>query len=124
MNLRSVLLLIGAVVLATGAVASILGGVGEVGYLQCIGNSGTSCTSTGSTEYVTVFLANSELLSVGLSTSLIGAVLIVGGSITSYVGKLGGELQTIMAPMRICPKCGTQAVLTAKFCPSCGNSLT
>lgn len=123
MNPRSLLLIIGALVLAIGAATSLVGGIGEVGYLQCIANSGASCTGAGSTQYVTVFLANSELLSVGLSTALIGAVLIIGGSITTYVGKLTGELKTIMTPMRICPKCGAQAALTATFCPSCGNKM-
>jgi zinc-ribbon domain len=118
------LIIIGALVLAIGAVTSLVAGFGEIGYIQCIANSGPSCTSAGSTQYVTVFLANSETLSVGLTVALIGAVLIIGGSITSYLAKLTGELKTIMTPMRICPKCGTQAALTSKFCPSCGNKLS
>jgi zinc-ribbon domain len=123
LNSKDLLIIIGAVVLAIGAVTAFVGGLGEVGYIQCVANSGTACTSTGSPQYITVFLANSEMLSVGLSVALIGAILIIGGSITSYLAKLTGELKTIMTPTRICPKCGTQAALTAKFCPSCGNKL-
>ncbi len=124
MNSRDLLIIVGGIILAIGTVTSFIGGLGEVGYIQCIANSGIACTSTGSTQYVTVFLANSELLSVGLSVALIGAVLIIGGSITSYLSKHTGEMRTIMTPTRICPKCGTQAAMTAKFCPSCGNKLS
>lgn len=118
------MLILGAVVLAVGSVTALVGGLGENGYIQCIANSGPACTSAGSPQYITVFLANSELLSVGLSVALVGAVLIIGGSITSNLGKLTAELKAIMTPTRVCPKCGMQAVLTAKFCPSCGNKLT
>lgn len=63
------------------------------------------------------------MLSVGFSVALIGAVILVGGSITSYVAKLADELKTSMTPLRVCPKCGMQVAGTAKFCASCGNKL-
>jgi hypothetical protein len=55
---------IGALILAVGAVFALIGGIGEVGYIQCIASSGSACTATASTQYITVFLANSEMLSV------------------------------------------------------------
>jgi ribosomal protein L40E len=114
---------IGAIILAVGAVVALIGGYGEVGYIQCIASSGAVCTSTTSTQYITVFLANSEMLSVGLSIVLVGAVIMIGGSITNYLARLGDELKASIFPTRICPKCGAQVAGTSKFCQSCGNKL-
>ncbi len=114
---------IGAIILAVSAVVSLIGGYGEVGYIQCIASSGAECTATASTQYITVFLANSEMLSVGLSIALVGAVIMIGGSITNYLAKLGDELKAGMSPTRLCPKCGAQVAGTSKFCQSCGNKL-
>ncbi len=104
-----------------GAVVALIGGVGEVGYIQCIASSGSACTATANTQYITVFLANSEMLSVGLSVVLVGAVIMIGGSISNSVAKLSDEMKAAMSPTRICPKCGAQIALTSKFCQSCGN---
>src|SRR5712692_8685828 len=79
---------IGAIILAVGAIIALIGGYGEVGYIQCIASSGAACTATASTQYITVFLANSEMLSVGLSIVLVGAVIMIGGSITNYLARL------------------------------------
>jgi hypothetical protein len=114
---------IGAIILAVGAVVSLIGGYGEVGYIQCIASSGPACTATASTQYITVFLANSEMLSVGLNIVLVGAVIMIGGSITNYLAKLSDELKTSISPLGVCPKCGAQVVGTSKFCPTCGNKL-
>jgi zinc-ribbon domain len=114
---------IGAIILAVGAVASLIGGYGEVGYIQCVASSGSSCTATASTQYITVFLASSEMLSVGLSIVLVGAVIMIGGSITNYLARLGDELKVSMSPTRLCPKCGAQVAGTSKFCQNCGASL-
>src|SRR6266516_2325626 len=96
---RNHLFEIGAIVLAVGAVASIIAGYGEVSYLQCLPAGGSACSTD--TQCFTVFLANSEMLSVGLSN----------------------ELKTSMSPTRLCPKCGAQVTGTSKFCQSCGNKL-
>lgn len=114
---------IGAIILVVGAVLSLIGGYGEVGYIQCIASSGSACTATASTQYITVFLANSETLSVGLSIVLVGAVIMIGGSITNYLAKLGEELKVSMSPTRLCSKCGAQVAGTSKFCQTCGASL-
>ena len=114
---------IGAIILAVGAVVALIGGYGEVGYIQCIASSGSECTSTASTQYITVFLANSEMLSVGLSIVLVGAVILIGGSITNYLARLGDELKASISPTRVCPKCGAQVAGASKFCQSCGNKL-
>jgi ABC-type transport system involved in multi-copper enzyme maturation permease subunit len=112
---------IGLIILVVGAVVSLIGGIGESGYIQCIASSGSACTATASTQYITVFLANSETLSVGLSIALIGAVIMIGGSITNSVAKLSDEMKAAMSQTRLCPKCGAQVALTSKFCQSCGN---
>ena len=72
---------------------------------------------------ITVFLANSEMLSVGLSLVLVGAVIMIGGSITNYLARLGDELKASISPTRLCPKCGAQVAGASKFCQSCGNKL-
>jgi ribosomal protein L40E len=112
---------IGAIILAVGAIISLIGGYGEVGYIQCIASSGSACTAAASTQYITVFLANSEMLSVGLSIVLVGAVIMIGGSITNSVAQLSDEMRATMSSTRVCPKCGAQVSLTSKFCQSCGN---
>jgi zinc ribbon protein len=114
---------IGAIILAAGAVISLIAGYGEVSYIQCIAASGSTCTSSTSTEYITVFLANSEMLSVGLSIAFVGAVIMIGGSITNYLAKLGDELRTSLSPARMCPKCGAPVAETSKFCQNCGANL-
>jgi hypothetical protein len=114
---------IGAIILVIGAVVALLGGYGEVGYIQCIASSGAACTASTSTQYITVFLANSEMLSVGLNIVLVGAIIMIGGSITNYLARLTDELKASMSPMRLCPKCGAQVAGTSKFCQSCGNKL-
>jgi hypothetical protein len=114
---------IGAIILAIGAVVALIGGYGEVGYVQCIASSGAACTANASTQYITVFLANSEMLSVGLSIVLVGAVIMIGGSITNYLARLGDELKASMSPTRLCTKCGAQVAGTSKFWQSCGNKL-
>jgi len=114
---------IGLIILVVGAVFALLGGYGEIGYIQCIASSGAACTSTESTQYITVFLANSEMLSVGLSLVLVGAVIMIGGSITNYLARLADELKVSMSPTRLCPKCGAQVAGTSKFCQSCGSRL-
>ena len=115
---------IGAITVAVGAITSVIAGIAEVGYIQCIANGGSACTGAGSTQYITVFLANSDMLSVGISVALIGAIVMIGGAISGSVAKLGEELKASMAPTRLCPKCGTQVGLTTKFCPNCGTNLS
>ena len=114
---------IGAIILVIGAVVSLIGGYGEVGYIQCVASSGAACTATASTQYITVFLADSEMLSVGLSIVLVGAVIMIGGSITNYLARLGDEMKASMSPTRVCPKCGAQVATSSKFCQICGNKL-
>jgi hypothetical protein len=112
---------IGAIILAVGAVVSLIGGYGEVSYIQCLPSGGSACATN--TQYITFFLANSEMLSVGLSIVLVGAVIMIGGSITNYLAKLSDELKTSLSPTRTCPKCGAQVAGTSKFCQTCGTSL-
>ncbi len=112
---------IGAIILAVGGVVALIGGYGEVSYIQCLPSGGSGCATD--TQYTTVFLANSEMLSVGLSIVLVGAVIMIGGSITNYLARLGDELKVSMTPTRLCPKCGAQVAGTSKFCQSCGNKL-
>ena len=120
---RNRLFEIGAIILVVGAVFALIGGSGEVGYIQCIASSGSACTATASTQYITVFLANSEMLSVGLSIVLVGAVIMIGGSITNSIARLSDEMKASMSPTRLCPKCGAQVAGSSKFCQSCGNKL-
>jgi len=54
---------------------------------------------------------------------LVGAVIMIGGSITNYLARLGDELKASMSPTRLRPKCGAQVAGTSKFCQSCGNKL-
>ena len=112
---------IGVIILAVGAIVALIGGYGEVSYIQCLPSGGSGCATDA--QYTTVFLANSEVLSVGLSIVLVGAVIMIGGSITNYLAKLGDELRANITPTRLCPKCGAQVAGTSKFCQSCGNKL-
>jgi hypothetical protein len=114
---------VGVIVLVIGAVVALIGGIGEVGYIQCVAASRSECTAASSTEYITVFLASADTLSVGLSVAAIGAVILIGGSIGNYLVKLANELKSSIAPMGVCPKCGIQVGNTIKFCPNCGNKL-
>jgi len=102
------------IILAVGAIVALIGGYGEVSYIQCLPSGGSGCTTD--TQYTTVFLANSEMLSVGLSIVLVGAVIMIGGSITNYLARLGDELKASVSPTRLCPKCGAQVAGTSKFC--------
>lgn len=120
---RNRLFEIGLIILLVGAVISLVGGIGEVGYIQCIASSGAACTAAASTQYITVFLANSEMLSVGLSIAFVGAVIMIGGSITNSIAKLSDEMKANISPVRLCPKCGAQIAGTSKFCQNCGNKL-
>ena len=95
---------IGVIILAVGAIVALIDGYGEVSYIQCLPSGGSGCASD--TQYTTVFLANSEVLSVGLSIVLVGAVIMIGGSITNYLSRLGNQLKVSMTPTRLCPKCG------------------
>ena len=120
---RNRLFEIGLIVLVVGAVISLIGGIGEIGYILCIASSGAACTATASTQYITVFLADSETLSLGLSIALVGAVIMIGGSITNSIARLSDEMKANMSPDRLCPKCGAQVAATSKFCQNCGASL-
>src|SRR5207249_11964523 len=112
---------IGVIVLAVRATVALIGGYGEVSYIQCFASGESGCVTD--TQYTTVFFANSEMLSVGLSIVLVGAIIMIGGSITNYLVRLSDELKTSMSPTRLCPKCGAQVTGTSKFCQSCGNKL-
>ncbi len=120
---RNPLFEVGVIVLFIGAVAALIGGIGEVGYIQCVAASRAECTAAGSNEYITVFLANVDMLSVGLSVATIGAIILIGGSIGNFLVKLANELKTSISPVGVCPKCGLQLASTVKFCPNCGNKL-
>ena len=117
------LFVIGLAVLAVGIVTTVIGGIGVIGYYQCVAASGPACTSSNNNQYITVFLANTDTWSFGLNVALMGLQISLIGVITSYMSKLSSELKTSMTPQRICPKCGATVSSTAKFCPSCGNKL-
>ena len=117
------LFIIGLIVLAAGAVTALVGGIGEIGYYQCVAAAAPACTSSSSNQYITVFLANNDIWGFGLNLAFMGLQISLIGVVISYVSKLGNELKTSMTPQRICPKCGVTVSSTAKFCPSCGNKL-
>ncbi len=119
---RNRLLIIGVIVLAVGAVASITGGIGEVRYIQCVAAPSSQCNLRDA-QYVTDFLANSDLLSVGLNFVLVGIIIAVAGIITNYMARLSNELKPRTSTIPACPKCGAQITGTAKFCANCGNKL-
>src|SRR5438105_15588613 len=102
----------GVIILAVGAIVGLIGGYGEVSYIQCLPSGGSGCATD--TQYTTVFLATSEVLSVGLSIVLVGAVIMIGGSIPNYLAKLGDELKASMTPTRLSPKRGAQAAGTSQ----------
>jgi hypothetical protein len=117
------LLIIGAIVLAVGVAMALVGGIGETGYYQCIASSAPACTSSGNNQYITVFLANNDILTVGLNLTFMGLQVVLIGIIVGYISKLANDMKTSMTPQRMCPKCGVTVNSTAKFCPSCGNKL-
>jgi ribosomal protein S27AE len=117
------LIIVGAIVLALGAIAALIGGIGEVTYYQCVASSSASCTSPGSNQYITVLLANNDILTVGLEVGLMGIVILLAGILSGQISKVAPELRISMAPQRTCPKCGTVVASSAKFCPTCGTSL-
>jgi hypothetical protein len=117
------LLIIGAVVLGIGVIMALIGGVGEIGYYQCIASSAPACTSSGNNQYITVFLANNDILSVGTSVALMGLLISLIGIVMGYMSKFANDMKTSMTPQRICPKCGVTVTSTSKFCPNCGNKL-
>ena len=132
------MILTGAVILGIGAIISVIGGVGELAYYQCIANGSASCTATGSNQYVTVFLANNDLLTVGMNVLLVGVLILLAGIVTWYMPVAGylpgtvtnlprpsiGPTQQGLSPARQCPKCGASVESGHKFCAVCGNNLT
>jgi hypothetical protein len=132
-----VLILTGAAILGIGAIVGVIGGVGELAYYQCVENGSAPCTTTGSNQYVTVFLANNDLLTIGMNVLLVGVLILLAGIVTLYmptVSHLPGmapdlshlgtsPMQPSVNPVRQCTKCGAQAVPGHKFCAVCGNSL-
>lgn len=117
------MLAIGASILAVGLGMSAIGGAGEVGWYQCVASSGPGCTAAGNTEYYTVFLANNDLVNVGLSVLLIGVLILLAGIITMYMPISSEGFRPMSNPMKLCPRCGTQVEASHKFCGTCGNSL-
>jgi zinc-ribbon domain len=115
------LLVIGAIVLGVGIVTALIGGIGEIGYYQCVASSGPACTSSGNNQYITVFLANNDIFGLGANVAFMGLQISLVGILVSYISKLANDLKASMSPQRICPKCGVTLSSTAKFCPNCGN---
>ena len=115
------LLLIGATVLVIGAITAIVGGIGVIGYYQCVASSSPACTSQSSDQYVTVFLANNDILNVGLNLAFMGIQISLVGILAVYIFRSTNELKTSMASKRTCPKCGGTIPDTAKFCANRGN---
>ena len=119
---RSRLFYIGVIVLAVGAITSFIGGLGEVTYIRCVSLPSSQCAVTD-VQYTTDFLANSEILGVGMDFLLLGVIILIAGIITNYMTRLTNELKPSTATTRLCPKCGVQVARTAKFCDNCGNKL-
>jgi ribosomal protein S27AE len=117
------LIIIGAIILGVGLVLAVVGGAAEYGYYQCVASSGAGCTSTGSNQYVTVFLANNDLLTVGMNVLLVGVLLLLAGIVTMYMPVSREGFQPMANTMRQCPKCGAQVEASHKFCGACGNNL-
>jgi ribosomal protein L40E len=115
------LLVVGAIVLGVGIVTALIGGIGEIGYYQCVASSGPACTASGSNQYITVFLANNDIFSLGANVAFMGLQISLVGILVGYISKLANDLKASMSPQRICPKCGVTLSSTAKFCPNCGN---
>ncbi len=118
------LLAIGAVMLGIGLVLATIGGMGEYGYYQCVASASASCTSSGSFQYYTVFLANSDILAVGENVLLFGLLVFLAGAVIRYIPSFVPEHGALSSLPRRCPKCGAQAEATAKFCAVCGNGLS
>src|SRR5437879_13666544 len=85
---RNRLFEIGAIILVVGGVVALIGGYGEVGYIQCIASSGADCSATARTQYITVFLANSEMLSVALSMDLVVAIIMNSSASINYLSRV------------------------------------
>src|SRR5207249_9941903 len=77
---RNRLFEIGVIILAVGATVALIGGYGEVSYIQCLPSGGSGCVTD--TQYTTDLFRNPEMVSVGLSIVLVGAIIMIGGSIT------------------------------------------
>jgi ribosomal protein S27AE len=117
------LIIIGAITLAVGLVLAAVGGAGEYGYYQCVASSGAGCTSNTSNQYVTVFLANNDLLTIGMNVLLVGVLILLAGIVTMYVPISSEGFRPSTSPMRLCPKCGAQVEASHQFCGACGNNL-
>ncbi len=137
MRLGSLVLIVtGAVILGTGAVIGAIGGAGELAYYQCIANSLASCTTAGNSQYITVFLANNDLLTLGMNVLLVGVLVFLAGIVTLYMPTVGymsgmgaslphsalGPMQPSLNPVK-CAKCGAAVEPGHKFCAVCGTSL-
>jgi hypothetical protein len=132
-----VLTLTGAVILGIGAIMGVIGGIGELAYYQCVASASAPCTSAGNNQYVTVFLANNDLLSIGLNLLLVGVLILLAGVVTWYIPTVGhllgmganlahqspGPMQPSVSLLRQCQKCGATVAPGHKFCAVCGNSL-
>lgn len=130
------LIILGATILGIGAVLSGVGGAGELAYYQCVANSGSQCTSAGNNQYITVFIANSDLLGIGMNLLSMGVLILLAGIITNYIttlspaevglntpSQIASQTQQVPNLNRTCPKCGSQVAPTSKFCGFCGTSL-
>ena len=130
------LIIMGATVLGIGAVLSGVGGAGELAYYQCVANSGSQCTSVGNNQYITVFIANSDLLGLGMNLLSLGVIILLAGIIANYIithspavaglyspSQVASQTQQVPNLNRTCPKCGSQIAPTSKFCGFCGTSL-
>jgi hypothetical protein len=117
------LIVIGSLTLTIGLGLSGVGGAGEYGYYECVASSGAGCTSTGSNQYVTVFLANNDLLTVGMNVLLVGVLILLAGIVTMYLPVSKEGFQPMGSSVRLCPKCAAQVEPSHKFCGACGYNL-
>ena len=130
------LIILGSTILGIGAVLSGVGGAGELAYYQCVANSGSQCTSAGNNQYITVFIANSDLLGIGMNLLSMGVIILLAGIIANYIttpspataglnpsSQIVTQTQQVPTLNRTCPKCGSQVAPTSKFCGFCGTSL-
>lgn len=116
--------MVGAAVLAVGLGFSAVGGAGELAYYQCVASTGPGCTSAGNNQYITVFLANNDLMIIGMNILLIGILILLAGILTMYMPLSIEGIRPLASPTRQCTKCGAQVEASHKFCGACGNSLT
>jgi hypothetical protein len=117
------LLSIGAAVLAIGIGMSAVGGAGVLAWYQCVASSGPGCTASGNNQYYTVFLANEDVLNVGLNLLFVGVLILLAGIVVWYIPISGDRLRAPVNQVRLCPKCGAQVEASHKFCAVCGNNL-